>query len=36
MDLLNVIGVPAALLENFTPEMQHGVNSVANSWGCNS
>lgn len=36
MDLLNVNGVPAALLENFTPEMQHGFNSVANSWGCNS
>jgi hypothetical protein len=35
MDLLNVNGVPAALLENLTPEVRDGYSGVVNGWnGC--
>ncbi len=34
MNLLNVNGVPAALLQNQTPEMQRGFNAAAFGWGC--
>ena len=34
MNLLNVNGVPAALLQNQTPELQRGFNAAAFGWGC--
>ena len=35
MDLLNVNGVPAALLQNLTPEVKDGYSGVVNGWnGC--
>ena len=35
MDLLNVNGVPAVLLQNLTPEVRDGYSGVVNGWnGC--